>query len=138
MLTLYLLLLGALALFTAYTQNFQRTIAALQGEVGAAAGAALMPRTQGLRTVALLVGWPLAFGLGIAFIAWWKAVALLLAAFLVLVPLLGSLTPRPMSPHYLACIRSDLARRIAAGTRDAGELRRVIARLDRVTPASRS
>lgn len=133
MLLLYLVLLGALALFTAYTRNFQRTIVELDSEVDASASGRLMTRGQRLRTMALLAGWPLAIGFGMLFIAWWKAMALAVGAFLVLVPLLGSLTPRPASEHYVARIRDDLRHRIARGDRDADELRRLLERIDQIT-----
>ncbi|MGH6895469.1 MAG: hypothetical protein ACREJ5_02825 [Geminicoccaceae bacterium] len=132
MLLSYLLLLAALALFTAYTRNFQRTIVELGSRIDESAGARLMPRGQRLRTVALLAGWPLAIGLGMMFVAWWKATALVVAAFLLLVPLLGALTPRPVSRHYVARIREDLRRRIAKGGRDVEELRGILERLDRI------
>jgi hypothetical protein len=93
MLALYLLLLGSLALLTAYTRNFQSTIVALSSHLDAAAGAHLVPNAQRLRTMALLAGWPIAVGLGVLFVAWWKAMALALGAFLLLAPALGALTP---------------------------------------------
>ncbi|MGH6914268.1 MAG: hypothetical protein ACREH3_11250 [Geminicoccales bacterium] len=130
MLLSYLLVLAALALFTAYTRNFQRTIVELGSRIDDSASARLMPRGQRLRTIALLAGWPLAIGLGMMFVAWWKATALVVAAFLFLVPLLGALTPRPVSRHYVARIREDLRRRIAKGGRDVEELRGILERLD--------
>lgn len=130
LLLIYLLLLGALALLTAYTLNFQRTLVRLDGELGSGTSALLTPREQWVRTATLIIGWPAAFGIGIAFIAWWKVVALVLAAFLLLVPLLGSFTPRPSSRHYLDRIRADLAHRIAAGGRDREQLRAISHRLD--------
>lgn len=130
MLLLYLVLLAALALLTAYTRNFQRTIVALGARVDEGATTAMTPRTQWLRTLAVALSWPLAFGLGIAFIAWWKVVALVVGAFLVLVPVLGSLTPRSMSAHYLERIRSDLRRRVTQGGPEAGRLRQVLARVE--------
>ena len=133
MLVVYLLLLGALALLTAYTRNFQSTLVALSSHVDATAGAHLMPAAQRLRTIGLLAGWPSAVALGVLFVAWWKAMALVLGAFLLLVPALGALTPRPRSDHYVARIRADLLRRIARGGRDAGQLREVLDRLDRIT-----
>ena len=132
MLVLYLLLLGALALFTAYTRNFQRTLVALEGEVEAGAGAHLVPQAQRMRTIGLLAGWPIALGLGVLFVTWWKAVALVLGAFALLVPVLGVLTPRPRSDHYVARIRADLRRRVARGGRDAGQLSELLDRLDRI------
>jgi hypothetical protein len=60
MLLFYLLLLGALALFTAYTRNFQRTLVELGNRVDESAAAGLIPYGQRLRTVALLAGWPVA------------------------------------------------------------------------------
>lgn len=137
MLVLYLLLLGALAVFTAYTRNFQRTLIALGRHVDQAAGADLIPNAQRLRTIGLLAGWPLAVGLGVLFVAWWKAMALVLGAFLLLVPLLGALTPRPEADHYVASIRADLQRRIVRGGRNAEALRQLLARLDQIT-ATRS
>lgn len=134
LLVLYVLLLGALAALTAYTRNFQRTLVALGDALGSAGGALVMPREQWLRTAAVVLGWPAALGLGLLFIAWWKAVALVLAAFVLLVPLLGSFTPRASSRHYLDRIRADLARRIAAGGRDAGKLREIARRLDELEP----
>jgi hypothetical protein len=133
MLVLYLLLLGALALFTAYTRNFQSTIVALSSHLDEAAGAHLVSGAQRLRTTGLLVGWPVAVALGVLFMAWWKAIGLVLGAFLLLVPVLCALTPRPESDHYVAKIRADLRRRIARGARDAGQLRALLDRLDRIT-----
>ena len=133
MLALYLLLLGALALLTAYTRNFQSTIVALSSHLDPAAGAHLVPNAQRLRTMALLAGWLAAVGLGVLFVSWWKAMALVLGAFLLLVPALGALTPRPQSDHYVARIRTDLRRRIARGGRDVGQLRELLDRLDRIT-----
>jgi hypothetical protein len=126
-------MLGALALFTAYTRNFQSTIVALSSQVDAGADAHLVPDAQRLRTIGLLAGWPTAVGLGVLFVTWWKAVALVLGAFLLLVPVLGVLTPRPESDHYVASIRADLRRRIASGGRDAGQLRELLNRLDQIT-----
>jgi hypothetical protein len=131
-LIVYLLLLGALALFTAYTRNFQRTIIEVGGRLDPAAAAQLMPRGQRFRTAALLAGWPIAIGLGMSFVAWWKAMALVIAAFLILVPLLGALTPRAGSQHYVARLRGDLRRRIGEGGRDVEELRRILGRLDEI------
>lgn len=133
MLLFYLLLLGALALFTAYTRNFQRTLVELGSKVDASAAAQLMPHGQRLRTMGLLAGWPIALGLGMLFVAWWKAVALVGGAFVILVPLLGAFTPRPGSQHYVARLRDDLRRRIGEGGRDVEELRRILGRLDEVT-----
>jgi hypothetical protein len=134
MLLLYLVLLGSLALFTAYTRNFQRTIVELGGKVDATASGRLMTRGQRLRTMALLAGWPLAIGFGMLFVAWWKAMTLAVGAFLILVPLLGAFTPRAESKHYVVRIRDDLRDRIARGGRDADELRRLLERIDRITP----
>ena len=136
MLALYVVLLGAIAAFTAYTRNFQRTVVALAAALGSSHGALLTPRAQLLRTFALLLAWPAALGLGMAFIAWWKAMALVVGAFLLLVPTLGALTPRAMSTHYLAAIRADLARRLAAGSADDAALREVLAGLDRLSARS--
>ena len=136
MLVLYVLLLGAIALFTAYTRNFQRTVVALAAALGSTHGPLVTPRAQLLRTVALLLVWPAALGLGMAFVAWWKAMALVVGAFLLLVPALGALTPRAMSAHYLAAIRADLERRLAAGAADGAALREVLARLDRLSARS--
>jgi hypothetical protein len=129
MLVLYLLLLGGVALFTAYTRNFQRTVVTLAGELGGTQGPLVTPRRQLLRTLAVLLVWPAAVGVGIAFFAWWKAIGLVVAAFLLLVPALGALTPRAMSAHYLEAIRADLEQRLAAGGTDAAELRQILARL---------
>lgn len=135
MLILYLLLLAALAAFTAHTRSFQRTVVMLDEAVGSAAGVAITPRAQGLATAMVLVLWPLALGLGLLFVAWWKAVALVVGAFVLLVPVLGSLTPRPMSEPHLRRIRADLARRIADGGPEAPHLRAVLERLDGLSPA---
>lgn len=132
MLVLYILVLAALAWFTAYTRNFQRTVVSLGG-ADEAGGARLMPARQRLRTMAVLAAWPSAIALGLLFVAWWKAVALVVGAFLVLVPLLGSFTPRAGSAPYVRQIRADLARRIADGGRDTLELRQILERLDRLT-----
>jgi predicted anti-sigma-YlaC factor YlaD len=132
MLFFYVLLLGALALFTAYTRNFQRTLVELGSRVDDSAAALLMPYGQRLGTMALLAGWPVAIGLGMLFVAWWKAVALGVGAFLILVPLLGAFTPRPGSQHYVVRLRGDLLRRIGEGGRDVEELRRILGRLDEI------
>lgn len=132
MLLVYLLLLGALALFTAYTRNFQRTLVELGDRVDESAAMRLMPKGQRLRTMALLAGWPIVLGLGMLFVAWWKAVGLVVGAFLVLVPVLGALTPRPGSRHYLDRIRGDLQARIGRGGRDVKELARILERLDEI------
>lgn len=132
MLLLYALLLGGVAWLTAYTRNYQRTIVALVAQLDSPLGPLLAPRAQQLRTLALLLAWPAAAGIGMAFFAWWKTIALVVAAFLLLVPALGSLTPRAMSPHYRQAIRADLERRLATGRVDAAELRRILARLERL------
>jgi hypothetical protein len=132
MLILYILLLAALAAFTAYTRNFQRTIVTLGNQVDATLTTRLIPRAQWLRTLGVMAGWAAALGLGAAFIAWWKAVVLVVGAFIVLVPVLGSLTPRAMAPHYLTQIRADLQHRVAQGGADAGRLRRVLTHLDQL------
>jgi hypothetical protein len=136
MLVLYVVLLGAIAVFTAYTRNFQRTVVALAAALGSSHGALLTPRAQLLRTFALLLVWPAALGLGMAFIAWWKAMALVVGAFLLLVPTLGALTPRALSAHYLAAIRADLERRLVGGSADDATLREVLAGLDRLSARS--
>jgi len=133
MLLAYLLLLAVLALFTAYTRNFQRSVVTLGDRIDPTAGAQLMPEGQRLRTMALLAAWPGAIGLGMLFVAWWKAVALVVGAFVVLVPLLGALTPRPGSAHYVVRIRDDLRDRIAKGGRDARDLRRLLERLEGIS-----
>jgi hypothetical protein len=97
------------------------------------ADARLMPRGQRLRTAAVLAGWPLAVGIGMLFIAWWKAVGLVVGAFLILVPLLGALTPRPGSRHSVTRIQDDLRRRIARNGRDVEELRGILERFDQIT-----
>jgi hypothetical protein len=130
MLVLYVLLLGALALFTAYTRNFQRTVVGLGAQLDGALGPALAPPAQLLRTMALLLAWPAAVGLGMLFFAWWKAVALVVGAFLLLVPTLGALTPRAMSAHYVLAIRADLERRLARAGPDSARLRQILQQLD--------
>jgi hypothetical protein len=132
MLVLYVLLLGALALFTAYTRNFQRTIVGIGRGLDPALAAAVAPRVQHLRTLALLLAWPAAVGLGMLFVAWWKAMALVVGAFLVLVPALGALTPRAMSAHYLQAIRADLERRLTSGGPEATQLRPLLDHLHRL------
>jgi hypothetical protein len=131
MLALYLLLLGALALFTAYTRNFQRTLVALDAELDGGLGAGIAPRAQNWRTLAVLLGWPVVAGIAMLFVAWWKAVMLVVGAFLLLVPVLGALTPRAASAHYLGRIRADLERRQAAGGAEAEQLGRILRQLDR-------
>ncbi len=133
MLALTGLLLGALALFTAYTRNFQRTIVAIDAELGSGFGGAVTPRLQILRTLAVLIAWPAAVGLAMLVFAWWKAIALVIGAFVLLVPVLGALTPRASSAHYVGRIRADLEQRQAAGGTDAGQLDQVLRQLDRLT-----
>jgi hypothetical protein len=133
MLLLYLLLLGMLAAFTAYTRHLQSTV---KQQIPGAAGRIATPRQQTLRILALVLGWPAALGLGMLFVAWWKAAALVAAAFLLLVPVLGSLMPRPMSAHHLDRIRADLERRVArgaGGARDAGQLERILEQIEAIT-----
>lgn len=136
MLLLYILLLAVLAPFTAYTRNFQRTIVAIGSRLDSSAAALAAPRSQGWRTAAMMIAWPSALGLGLVFIAWWKAVALVVGGFLLLVPLFGSFTPRALSAHYVDAIQRDLARRIGAGGNDAAELRGLAARLTRLKAGS--
>jgi hypothetical protein len=131
MLVLYLLLLGAVALLTAYTRNFQRTVVTLAADLGSVHGPVLTPRRQLLRTLAVLLAWPAVFGIGLVFFAWWKATALAVGAFLFLVPALGALTPRALAAHYLEAIRADLERRLAAGGEDSSLLRATLAHLER-------
>lgn len=133
MLLLYILLLAVLAPFTAYTRNFQRTIVAIGSRLDSSAAALAAPRSQGWRTAAMMIAWPSALGLGLVFIAWWKAVALVVGAFLVLVPVLGALTPRPLSHHYLERIRADLMERIARGDGETEELRRILDAIDQLS-----
>jgi len=52
------------------------------------------------------------------------------AAFLLLVPVLGSFLPRPMSRHYVDRIRADLEHRVARGGPDAAQTRRVLAHFE--------
>jgi hypothetical protein len=140
MLLLYILLLGVLAAFTAYTRNFQSTVIGLGHQIPTA-DASLMPWRQGARTIALVIAWPAAIGLGMVFVAWWKAVMLVVGAFLILVPLTGSFTPRPMSGHYLGRIRADLAKRISRGAkngrRDAAKLQAILEQLEALSPNRR-
>ena len=132
-LALYAAALGALALFTAYTRNFQGTVAGIARRCAADAADVVAPRAQGLRTLALVALWPAALFLGLAFFQWWKAVLLPVVAFTLLVPLLGALlTPRAMSGHYVAAIRADLEQRLACGRGDAERLRGVLRALDRL------
>jgi hypothetical protein len=49
------------------------------------------------------------------------------------VPVLGALTPRPESRHYIDQIRSDLQARVAHGGRDVKELARILERLDEIS-----
>jgi hypothetical protein len=133
MLLLYILLLAGLAVFTAYTRNFQRTLVAIGARLDSSAAAAATTRSQGWRTAAMVVAWPSAIGLGMVFVAWWKAVGLVVAAFLVLVPVLGALTPRPVSAHYVERIRADLVARIERGAGDADDLRRTVDEIDRLS-----
>lgn len=132
----YILAVAALALATAYTRNFQRTVVELQADLGEDALAKLTPRAQWARTALIAVGWPVLMAAGILFVAWWKAVALVVGGFLLLVPLFGSFTPRALSAHYVDAIQRDLARRIGAGGNDAAELRGLDARLTRLKAGS--
>lgn len=133
MLFLYILLLGVLASLTAYTRNFQSTVIGL-GQQLAATSATLSPSRQTVRTLALVIAWPAAIALGMLFVAWWKAVALVVGAFVLLVPVTGSFTPRAMSHHYRDRIRSDLVRRIARGGSDVAALRALLEELDALSP----
>ena len=85
--------------------------------------------------MALVAAWPIAIGLGMLFVTWWRRWRWWWA-FALLVPLLGALTPRPESRHYVVRIGEDLRGRIARGGRDAEELRRLLERLDRITGPS--
>lgn len=128
-LVLFLGLLVLLALLTAYTRNYQRTVVDLDQALGS--GGRIVPRLQVARTIAVAMAWPLGLVIGLMFIAWWKVVALVLASFVLLVPVMGSLTPRPSSRHFVARIRGDLWRRIARGDPDPAELDRLASELDR-------
>jgi hypothetical protein len=138
MLLLYILLLGGLAAFTAHARHLQSTVLTLEQHIPGATGTMATPRQQTLRTLGLVLGWPAALGIGMLFIAWWKAAALVAGAFLLLVPVIGSLMPRPMSAHYLDRIRSDLEQRVAQATRgggrDAPQLKRILEQLDALSP----
>jgi hypothetical protein len=135
-LVLYVFAIALLALTTAYTRNFQRTLVGLQERLGDEAAARLTPRGQWARTALIAAGWPVLLSLGLLVVAWWKAVALAVGGFLLLVPVLGSFTPRAMAPHYLQAIRRDLAARIGRGGRDVDTLRRLDARLDALMTAA--
>jgi hypothetical protein len=84
-----------------------------------------------------VLGWPAVLGIGMLFVAWWKAAALVVGAFLLLVPAIGSLMPRPMSAPYVERIRSDLAQRVARcgrdGRRAAPQLKRILEQLDAIS-----
>lgn len=133
---LYILAIALLALGTAYTRNFQRTLVALQERLGGEAALRLTPRGQWIRTGVVAAGWPVLIGLGLLVVAWWKAVALVVGGFVLLVPVLGSFTPRAMAPHYVEAIRRDLALRIGRGARDADQLRQLDARLGALMTAA--
>jgi hypothetical protein len=141
MLLLYILLLGLLAALTAYTRHVQSTVITLEQQIQGGAGTIVTPRQQTIRTALLVLGWPAALGIGMLFIAWWKAAALVVGAFLLLVPAIGSFMPRPMSAHYLDRIRFDLGQRLAQGAResgrDVGRLRRVLEQLDALSRQGR-
>jgi hypothetical protein len=125
MLLLYILLLGALAAFTAYARHLQSTVITLEQQIPGASGRIATPGQQTLRTLTLVLGWPAALGIGMLFIAWWKAAALVAGAFLLLVPVAGSFMPRPMSAHHLDRIRSDLERRVDRCARDGPDRRQL-------------
>lgn len=127
---LFILGIAVVALATAYTRNFQRTIVELQAQLGESALAGLTPRAQWARTALVATGWPVLMGAGLLFVAWWKAVAMVVGGLLLLVPLLGSFMPRAGAPHYIDAIQRDLARRIGGGAKDAGALRRLGAQLE--------
>jgi hypothetical protein len=134
-LALYAVALGALALFTAYTRNFQGTVLAVARRTDVAASDQVAPRAQTRRTLALIALWPAALFVGLMFFQWWKAVLLVVVAFALLVPLLGALlTPPALSGHYVARIRADLERRLERGEGDAARLRGVLRTLDRLPP----
>jgi hypothetical protein len=106
---------------------------ALGAELDRGLGASLAPRAQTWRTLTVLVAWPVAAGIAMLFFAWWKAVTLVVGAFLLLVPVLGALTPRAVSTHYVRRIRADLERRLAGGGADAEQLGRILRHLDRLS-----
>jgi hypothetical protein len=137
MLLLYILLLGALAAFTAYARHLQSTVITLEQQIPGASGRIATPGQQTLRTLTLVLGWPAALGVGMLLIAWWKAAALVAGAFLLLVPVAGSLMPRPMSAHHLDRIRSDLERRVARSGkdgRDTERLRHILGQIASISP----
>lgn len=109
-LVLYLGLLALLALLTAYTRNYQRTVVELDRALDA--GGRLTSPMQTLRTVVVATAWPGAILVGLGFVGWWKAVALVVGAFALLTPLLGSFTPRPGSDHFLDRLEAELRRRM--------------------------
>lgn len=123
LLALYLGLLALIALLTAYTRNYQRTVVELDQELQA--DGRLVSPLQVVRTLLIVILWPAAFVFGLLFVAWWKAVALVVGAFLVLTPVMGSFTPRPRSEHFLKRVRDDVERRIAEEPGDPVELRRL-------------
>lgn len=136
LLVLYLALLVLLALFTAYTRNYQRTVVDLDQALDA--GGRVVPPLQVLRTVLIVVLWPAAFILGLLFVSWWKSVMLVVGSFVLLTPVMGSFTPRAMSPHFLKRVRDHVQRRLAEGRDDPAELRRIAGRLEAMlsTPPS--
>lgn len=129
-LALYLGLLALLALFTAYTRNYQRTVVDLDQALQA--NGRVVPPAQGMRTILVVALWPSAVAVGLAFLAWWKAVALVVGSFVLLTPVLGSLTPRPMSAHFLVRLQAHLRRRLADDDEDRAELERISGELARL------
>ena len=122
-LLLYLVLLGSIAVFTAYTRNYQRTV--IEVDRALDAGGRLVPPSQVVRTMIVASLWPAAFLIGLAFVAWWKAVAMVVGSYVLLTPLLGSFTPRPMSGHFLSRLRLHLGQRIDTALEDRAELERI-------------
>jgi ABC-type transport system involved in cytochrome bd biosynthesis fused ATPase/permease subunit len=133
-LVLYLGLLALLALLTAYTRNYQRTVVDLDQSLDA--GGRLIPPMQPIRTMLVAGLWPLALLIGLAFIAWWKAVVLVVGSFVLLTPVLGSFTPRPMSRHFLNRVEDHLRRRIAEHPAERADLERLARQLERKISSS--
>lgn len=121
----YLALVAALALATAYTRNYQATVSALAERVEPWARGEVTPPWQSARTLAVALAWLLTIALGILFLQWWKVALLAGGGLLLLVPLFGSLTPRPLSAHYLDRLHADVEHRLARRRGDAAALQSV-------------
>ena len=125
----------ALLAFGAYTRNVQLTTLGLGKAIGAAESPnstglqdAITPKWQTRNNIIVLVLLAL-FGIqAFVALAWYLAIASILAAFFVGIPVVArTVVPRPMSKFFIGKLKSDLAERKAEFERSGDSLRASVA-----------